>query len=288
MSLAPQNTPGGWPRVAWSAVLVTDGADPADSSRTGAVVVASVDDLVRFGDTIATDGVTWLVVAVPAALADRALPALTLTSFRWPHLRIAHLVSDHAPLALHAALTVAQAIVPDPGPAAGYLAAFTDRCWSGAWTPSVAALPTPGPSAGQYLRSLLPGSAFLVSFAPDPGIGSLRLLARTARRDGQSTLLVGEPGLPPSVATKVAAETGAAAVRPYAVPGNWRQSTGHARAVQLALVPSDPHTVRLDVVGVCGSCAQRVTSEVCPFCRIRVRESDRPPVPVGPALTGGA
>ena len=91
----------------------------------------------------------------------------------------------------------------------GFVEAFAGRCWSGAWAPSVAGLSRPGPTAGQYLRSFLPGSHFLISWAPRAQIGRPETVSSFARRDVPRMLLVDEPGLSPAVSAQLAEATGA-------------------------------------------------------------------------------
>ncbi len=262
----------GWPYV-WTAVLVTegDGREAATASATGAaapVTVAPVGDPIAFGDLVAASGAPFVVIAIPADLQEQARAAVTMTALRWPRLRIAWMVSDHAPLAMHAALIAARSSVTDAGLVPGFVEAFAGRCWSGAWAPSVAGLSRPGPTAGQYLRSFLPGSHFLISWAPRAQIGRPETVSSFARRDVPRMLLVDEPGLSPTVSAQLAEATGAIAVRPYPLPGSWSGVVRVRGATQLALVPADPTTTRVRAVAGCPHCGVRVAGAVCPYCHV--------------------
>jgi hypothetical protein len=167
---------------------------------------------------------------------------------------------------MHAALIAARSSVTDAGLAPAFVEQFAGRCWSGVWAPSVAGLSRPGPTAGQYLRSFLPGSHFLISWAPQAQIGRPETVAAFARRDAPRMLLVDEPGLSPAVSAQLAEATGAIAVRPYPLPGSWEDVVRVRGATQLALVPADPSTTRVHAVAGCPGCGVRVAASVCPFC----------------------
>jgi hypothetical protein len=257
--------------VSWSGVLVTGGSQVGPQvPQQGGVLLVGVSDPVAFGDAVHATGVQHLVVVVPAALDEPARTALTLTQFRWPQLRIARVVSDHAPLALCVALTLARRTVTQAGLAPAFVEAFTALCWSGAWTPSVAKLVRPAPSMGQYLRSLVPGGSFVVGLAPEGTVGASNGIP-AARPDLSRTLLVGGSGVPATTAAGLATRSGATSVRPYPIPGDWTAVFGTARATQLALVPNDPGLARVSAVGGCPGCGQSVGSTVCPYCHIQTR-----------------
>jgi hypothetical protein len=258
--------------MGWAAVLAAPGVvreAVGPDGAAGGVLAAPVGDPIAFGDVLVASGAVTTVVAVPRALAEQTAAALTMTALRWPHLRTAALVSAHAPLALHAALGAARQHTRQAGVAHAFMTEFLERSWSGVWTPSVAKLAIPAPSLAQYLRSLLPGGQFLVSFAPDGEVGGVGALAARRPSGPGRVLLVADPGLPGVTATRLATDGRAQAVRPYPLAGDWRAVTGHPRAVQVALTPSEQFRFQVMVPRVCPSCAELVGAQLCPFCQIR-------------------
>lgn len=269
----------------WAPVIATERDGSArggheSAHASGPVVLAPADDPVAFGDAVAGTGKAFVVVGVPEALGTQARAALTLTAARWPDLRIAWLISDHAPLALHAALNAARLTVDDPGLAPSFLQGFAALAWSGAWGSSVAGLGRPAPSVGQYLRSYLPGSHFTISLAPHAEITSGPAgVGEFARRDVKRVLLTDERGLPAAVAEQFVQHTGASSVRPYALPGEWDGVLRARGATQLALVPAEARSIPVTAVARCGACGVEIGSPVCPYCHVVGRRLDHARTP---------
>jgi hypothetical protein len=240
---------------------------------------------VEFGDALVSLGTHHVLLAVPSGIEERAHHAITLSAFRWPELRMARIVSDHVPLALHAALTVARSSVSDPGMAPAFFERFAGHSWSGVWTSSVANLLSPAPRAGQYLRSFLPGSNFLVSAAPEQWIGRSAQVPPSMTAGVARTLLIGGSALSPSVSSRLIAAGGATGACPYPVVGDWSDLYGRARAMQWALLPNDAVCGHGPVYGDCAGCGNAVGTPVCPYCRVLVRP--RASVGYAPAVAVG-
>src|SRR3954468_16161115 len=156
----------------WSCVLLTDAAagDVRDFSSVGVVPVSGDGDVMTAVNAVGHHATGHVLVAAPASLSAELATTLTIAAGRWPDLRLAHLVSPHAPLAILSALALARATTEYPAFGVRLAEALLQRTWSGAWTPDVARLVNPAPSLMQHARSLLPGSGFLVRQAPAPGV----------------------------------------------------------------------------------------------------------------------
>jgi hypothetical protein len=153
----------------------------------------------------------------------------------------------------------------------GLVHCLLENAWSGAWSNSVAGLVEPAPSLAQHLRSLLPGSGFLIRQAPRPAV------LGTARSDDvpattvDRVLLVQEGAVPGPIAERLAQTTAVTAVRQVTMPGRWASVYGTDRTGQLALMPAEPHGLLEAVTHRCPACRLEQVSSVCPFCRILAR-----------------
>jgi hypothetical protein len=261
----------------WSCVLLTDAAAEAtDVSGVGIVPVGSGRDLIAAVDAVGHRASTHVVVAAPAALGTELATTITVAAGRWPDLRLARLVSPHAPLAILSALALARATTEWPAFGVGLANALLQRSWSGAWTPDVTHLPHPAPSLAQHARSLLPGSGFLVRQAPDASVLGGEPAADDVPPAGLDRVLLAEQGgdgtgdgaVPPAVVDRLARATGVTATRQLAVPGSWTSVYGTARAAQVALVPAQPADLLAAVSHRCPSCGLEQPAAVCPFCHV--------------------
>jgi hypothetical protein len=262
----------------WSCVLLTDAAAEAtDVSGVGIVPVGTGRDLIAAVDAVGHRASTHVVVAAPAALATELATTTTVAAGRWPDLRLARLVSPHAPLAILSALALARATTDWPAFGVGLANALLQRSWSGAWTPDVSRLAHPAPSLAQHARSLLPGSGFLVRQAPDAAVLGGEPAADDVPPAGLDRVLLAEHGpgqdagvstVPADVVDRLARATGVTATRQLAVPGSWTSVYGTARAAQLALVPAQPSDLLAAVSHHCPSCGLEQPAAVCPFCHV--------------------
>ena len=255
----------------WSCVLLTDAA--AGEARTfGTVDVVPVGaerDLIPAVEAVGAHATGHVLVAAPASLSAELGTTLTVAAGRWPDLRLARLVSTHAPLAVLSALALARATTEYPGFGARLVESLLQRSWSGAWTPDVAHLVHPAPTLAQHARSLLPGAGFLVRQAPDAGVLGRDPVAGDVPAAGlDRVLLVQEGAVPEPVVHRLERSAEVSAVRRVAFPGSWRSVYGTSRAGQVALVPAKPAVLLGAVSHRCPSCGHEQPSAVCPFCRV--------------------
>lgn len=252
----------------WSCVLLTDAA--AGEARTfGSVSVVPVSDLMTTVNAVGHHATGHVLVAAPAALGAELAVTLTVAAGRWPDLRLAHLTSPHAPLAILSALALARATTEFPAFGVRLTESLLQRSWSGAWTPDVARLVHPAPTLSQHARSLLLGSGFLVRQAPDAGVlGGEAAPGDVPPAGLDRVLLVEEGAVPPTVVQRLQRDPGVTTVRPVAFPGSWRSVYGTARAGQVALVPAQPAELLGAVSHRCPSCGHEQPTAVCPFCRV--------------------
>ena len=265
----------------WSCVLLTGAAAQAtDVSGVAIVPVGTGPHLVAAVDAVGHLATNHVLVAAPAALATELATVTTVAAGRWPDVRIARLVSPHAPLAILSALALARATTDWPAFGVGLANALLHRSWSGAWTPDVSRLAHPAPSLAQHARSLLPGSGFLVRQAPGPsvlggegagageddvppaGLDRVLLAAQGSGEGGDDV------AVPPDVVERLARATGVTATRQLALPGAWAPVYGTTRAAQVALVPAQPADLLAAVSHRCPACGLEQPAAVCPFCHV--------------------
>ena len=201
----------------------------------------------------------------------RGATALTLTAACWPQLRIARIVSDHSPLALDIALRAARETMRSPDAAVAFVHSALSQMWSGAWTSSAWTADQPVPIR-QRLRSLLPGTSYVVTRAPRVAVarvGRNGSLVVPPLPDGASrTLVTQAPGLAKHVAHGLAEALGAESVVQVSFAGAWTGVLGNPRAVQLALVPSTLRRQLPPPPGFQCGCGLRSIEATCPFCRV--------------------
>jgi hypothetical protein len=251
----------------WSSVLLTGAEAGAPSAFSSTVVVVPVGDPMLLVDAVGHAGVGHVVVAAPAALAGELSVAVTLAAGRWPDVRIATLVSPHAPLAVLGALLIARQATDQPAHGVRLAEAVLAASWSGAWLTSLAGLPEPAPTFGQYLRSYLPGAGFLVRQRP-----SARVLGRPGKHDVppldlDRVLLVQDGAVPPNVVRRLAGHPRVVSVQQIQVPGRWRSVYGR-EAGQLALLPARVDDVQRPITHRCPSCRLGQVQPLCPFCLV--------------------
>ena len=263
----------------WSCLLLTDAA--SQPAGFGGLTLVPADDPIALVDAIGAVASGHVLVAAPRSLSVALATGLTITAGRWPLLRTTSLVSEHAPLAVLAAMSQARQVTDDPMLGVALVRRLLESAWSGAWTESVAALARPVPSFSQHLRSLLPGSGFLLRQEPGPAV-----LAGPRDDDvptvGLGRVLLVEQGrVPGPVAERLSKAVGVSAVQQVTVPGRWTSVYGTDRTGQVALLPADPAQLLGLVTHRCPACGSGLADPVCPFCRVL----GHPAVPA--AHTGG-
>lgn len=239
------------------------------------VAVIPAGDPVALADAVGRAG-SHVVIAAPAALKSELLLMTSVAAGRWPEIRIARMVSPHAPLAILSALALARQVTDEPALGYGLARASLQRSWSGAWLSSLAKLVEPAPTMGQHVRSLLPGAGFLVRQAPRPAVLDRIRADDFPTADIGRVLLVQDTGIPAVVRRRLVELPQTLAVRELVVPGDWTCVYG-TDAGQLALVPAEPVQLLPAVTPTCDTCGLRQMETVCPFCRTVVR------TPAGPA-----
>jgi hypothetical protein len=260
----------------WSCVLLTDAAagSAVDVSGVGVVPVGTGRELMAAVDAVGHHATGHVLVAAPTALAAELAVTATIVAGRWPDLRLARLVSPHAPLAILSALALARATTEWPSFGVALADALLRRSWSGAWTADVSRLVHPAPSLAQHARSLLPGSGFLVRQAPVAGVlgGEPRQIDEAdVPPAGVDRVLLAEDGVPPGVLERLAGTPGVTATRRLDVPGSWRSVYGTPRAAQVALLPVQPVDLLGAVSHRCPACGLDQPGAVCPFCHVMGR-----------------
>ena len=252
----------------WSCVLLADGAETG-AGKDDLAVVPAVEPIAVV-DAIGSSAARYVVVAAQRAHAEPLTAAVAIAAGRFPEVRIATMLSDHAPLAIFSTLLVARGITPEPARGVALVRSLLANCWSGAWTGSVARLAHPAPGLGQHLRSLLPGEGFLVRNQPSPAV-----LGRLGPADVppvglDRVLLMQEGAVPPAFARRLAELPGVTGTRHVTVPGAWTSVYGTDRVGQVALVPADPHQMLPATGHDCPACQLPQSEAVCPFCHVVV------------------
>jgi hypothetical protein len=250
----------------WACVLLTDsGNDPVMFSGVNIVPVG--DPIILLDAVSRTGARNFLIVAAPAS-AEFLHGAVTIVAGRRPDLSLSSLITEHSPLAVLSALTLARAATDEPAIGVELTRRILDHSWSGAWVGSVAKLNRPNPRLGQHLRSLLPGGGFLVRQSPDPAVLSAARPDDVPSAGCERVLLVQDDGVPAPVTQRLSEVGGVTAVRQVAVPGEWLSIYGTDRTGQLALVPAEPRSLIGPVTHRCPACLLALISTVCPFCRV--------------------
>jgi len=283
----------------WSCVLLTDAAagEPRTFGTVDVVPAGSGGALMAAVNAVGLHATGHVLVAAPAALSAELATTLTVAAGRWPDLRLARLVSTHAPLAIVSALALARATTEYPAFGVRLVESLLQRSWSGAWTPDVARLVHPAPSLAQHARSLLPGAGFLVRQAPDPGVLGREAAAGDVPPAGVDRVLLVEQGtVPATVVGRLERDAEVTAVRQVEFPGSWRSVYGTDRAGQVAMVPARPAALLGAVSHSCPACGHEQPTAVCPFCHVIgyslvsvARPSPGPPPPTpraGLPITG--
>src|SRR6185436_14194301 len=100
----------------WSCVLLTDAAagEPRTFGTVDVVPAGSGGALTAAVNAVGLHATGHVLVAAPAALSAELATTLTVAAGRWPDLRLARLVSTHAPLAIVSALALARATTEYP------------------------------------------------------------------------------------------------------------------------------------------------------------------------------
>lgn len=250
----------------WSCLLLTDAeSDPVVFSG---VAVVPAGDPIALVDAVNRAGTEHCLIVAPPALAAALHLGVTIVAGRRPELMISSMITEHAPLAILSALALARAATDEPAIGVELTRRLLANSWSGAWTASVAKLDSPNPSLGQHLRSLLPGSGFLLRQAPEPAVLGQPHPDDVPPAGRDRVLLVQDDGVPTPIAERLAAAEGVTAVRQVALPGDWLSVYGTDRVGQLALMPADPHTLINAPTHRCPACRLELITGVCPFCHV--------------------
>lgn len=249
----------------WSCLLLTDaGVEPVVFSG---VTVVPAGDPIALVDAVGRAAAGHVLVVAPRSHAAGLHLAVTVVAGHRPDLSVAWLVSDHAPLAMLSALALARAATVEPAIGVELAGRLLAGSWSGAWTGSVARLSRPNPRLGQHLRSLLPGSGFLLRQSPSPAVLAGPRTDDVPPAGMDRVLLVQDGAVPAPVAQRLAGADRVTAVRQVALPGAWSSVYGTHRTGQLALMPAEPQALLGPVTHRCPSCGLDQLSPTCPFCR---------------------
>jgi hypothetical protein len=275
----------------WSSLLLADaGSDPVLFS--GVSIIPAEDPILLF-DTVERADVDHVLIVAPRSLIRPLRLGVSITVGRRPDIAVTWMISEHAPLAILSALALARTATDEPAIGVDLVRQLLARSWSGAWSHSVAKLAEPSPRLSQHLRSLLPGSGFLIRQSPLPAVLSQPRTDDVPSAGIDRVLLVQDGAVPPPLAKRLSGAAGVSAVRQVALPGRWRSVYGTDRTGQLALLPADAHALIEPADQRCPSCLLIQSTAVCPYCRVLNQSAERTapialPVQVGsdqPAAT---
>jgi hypothetical protein len=265
----------------WSCVLLTDPG--AESAEFNDLTVVAADNPIAAVDAVERSAATHVLMAAPRALGARFDPTAAIVQGRFPGVRVATLLSEHAPIALFSAMVVARTVTQHPVQGIGLVHRLLDHSWSGAWSRSVAKLAHPTPAVGQHLRSLLPGEGFMIRQHPSPAVLSGVRPADVPGVGVDRILLAQDGGVVPSaIAQRLSELPAVTAVRQVAMPGRWVSVYGTHRVGQVVLAPADPRMLVEPMNHRCPSCLLDQVAPVCPFCRVMTRPDA--PVRAGEAV----
>jgi hypothetical protein len=241
------------------------------------VSIVPAGDPILLLDAVRQAGAEHLLVVAPPVLTAPLHTGLAITGGRCPELSLSWLTSEHSPLAILSALMLARAATDAPAVGIELTRRLLANSWSGAWTESVAKLNRPNPRLMQHLRSLLPGSGFLIRQAPDPVV-----LAKPRPDDVPPAglarvLLVQDSGVPQPIIERLSQSDSVTAVRQVALPGVWASVYGTEQTGQVALMPAEPARLNGPITHRCPACLLDLLSPVCPFCRVVAREARAAP-----------
>lgn len=120
----------------WACLMLADpGADPVVFSSVNLVPAG---DPIALLDALGQTAAGHALVVAPPALSAVLESAVTIAVGRRPELAITSLISEHSPLAILSALTLARSATTDPAIGVHLTQRLLDRSWSGAWTTSLA------------------------------------------------------------------------------------------------------------------------------------------------------
>lgn len=265
----------------WSSLLLTDaGSDPVIFSG---VSIIPAEDPIMLCDGVERAEVDHVLVVAPKSLARPLRLGVGISVGRRPDLAITWMVSEHAPLAILSAIALAQAATDQPAIGVDLIRRLLANTWSGAWSHSVAKLDEPNPRLSQHLRSLLPGSGFLIRQSPLPAVLSQPRTDDVPSAGLDRVLLVQDGVVPAPVVKRLSQAAGITAVRQVALPGRWTSVYGTDRTGQLCLMPADAHALMEPVGHRCPSCLLAQTTVVCPYCRV-LNQTAATPVPIPASL----
>ncbi len=276
----------------WRAVLATTGSSGLQEEVGGVTVL---DVTAPSSLAVATeDGDEPVVVVSHPVHAHAARVACATLAGHRPSTPVTHLTFSQAPLANLVTLGLARELARDAGHGVSVWRDLSMATWSAVALSSVTKLTRPNPTVRQHLRSLFPGSQFLVRLHPEPEAvraQDLRTAVNGVER-GSHDLYVSEAAADSQLVDAVVAAAAPPSVRQLDIPGDWRELFGRTEQMQLAMVPSDYKRLLRPRAGTCRSCGLSTAEAVCDFCRIRTRFAPGENVPETPvqhvSVTKGA
>lgn len=249
--------------------FVVSSADPAAMADAVGAGVQPLDpadpfalaEAVAHGDTAKP-----VLLAGTEAQSQLVRRQATFAVAQFPDVRVAWRAVPVTTLAVAAAAAVAARSRLVPTLAVHAFDVALDGSWSGVWVRSLAGL-RPSPSVRGHLRSLRPGSGWLVAQHPAPGVTPVHDVEASPAPTvfAGSVLLVGGDA-PERVVAAVQASIGASSRRVVPALADARSLYGAARAVELVGVPPAVGGTAPHVRGMCPSCWLPLATPACPFC----------------------
>lgn len=246
----------------WQGLLATSQQTPGPGS-------AGVD-LVTLGDPLAL--VEAVDLAAPATVvlthpADEraARTAVTVLAGRHPDHPVTVVTAAATPVGAVAALVLARAATEDAGRGVAMLEQVLGLTWSAVLLRDVSRLSRPNPTLLQHVRSLLPGSRFLVRVHPDPAVlpPAQPAAALLGVAVGRSEMVVaGQEDEVLAATVEAASPTG---LRTLEVPGAL-QVFGREPLWQAALLPWGPDVPHPPTGPLCDGCGLTAVAGRCRFC----------------------
>jgi hypothetical protein len=258
----------------WRGVVATTGTPGLHEVVAGVHVV----DVTRPADLAVAlrDGDGPVLVSSHPVHAHAARVACTVAEADDPDLPVAHTAFSQAPLAGLLAMAIARDIARDAGHGAAVWRDLSDAIWSAAVVPGVARLPHPNPSLKQHVRSMFPGSRYLVRLHPEPeALGSKQVAAALAPV-GRGNVHVYSTRLDPQdqLLSSILGQVAPRGVDLREVPGTWASLFGRTEDLQLAMIPADFQQMLRPRGTACRSCGLSTSETACTFCRMRVRSAE--------------
>jgi hypothetical protein len=252
--------------------------DPPSQEQIGVLVEAVTSGLQAAGSVVAI---------APGWIGREPVERLAMVRSMLDTHRLAIHVTSLPPLAATALASLASAAaahVPSTGVLASLLPDLEPRLHAFTWLGSVTGLSTPAPKFAQHLASLTPGSAFGVSFWPEPAVmrlhgdgptvpvpelaGPHRLIVAARSGDADWVMRSVNPAL---------GNLEVRSVEPTPAGPDW---WGTAKLVESVAIPLDVRRLAAGLVAgldpwECRWCRELVARSPCPLCGHRGRPARR-------------